>query len=289
MKRKNNGYAYLLVAPALFLVVMVMAYPTLYSLYLGFTRTRRGETTFIGLKNYQAIFSSNDFFESLQLTLIFVLLYVALTVAFAFILALIFNRGMKGSAIYMTIIFLPWVLSEITSGVVWRWMFYRDYGILQNLIAPLFNDATVITTPAGAMGVVIAASVWRSTAFAMLLILAGLQTVPKEIYEAASIDGATGWQSFWQLTWPLVLPTTMVTIVFLTIQAVNNVGMFMSITNGGPGRATEVLSLHMYREAIEFFNFGYGAALSVILFLINLILAFIYIRSLQRESALAAA
>jgi multiple sugar transport system permease protein len=289
MKQKNSSYAYLLISPALLLVVMVMAYPTLYSLYLGFTRTRRGVTTFIGFKNYQAIFASKDFMQSLQLTLIFVLLYVLLTVAFAFILALLFNRGVKWSAIYMTIIFLPWVLSEITSGVVWRWMFYRDYGILQNLIAPLFNNATVITTPAGAMGVVIAASVWRSTAFAMLLILAGLQTVPKEIYEAASIDGATGWQSFWQLTWPLVLPTTMVTIVFLTIQAVNNVGMFLSITNGGPGRATEVLSLHMYREAIEFFNFGYGAALSVILFLINLALAFIYIRSLQRESALAAA
>lgn len=135
------------------------------------------------------------------------------------------------------------------------------------------------------MGIVTGATIWRSLAFAMLLILAGLQTIPREISEAASIDGATAWQNFWQITWPLALPTTVVTILLLSIQAVNATGMFLAITNGGPGRSTEVLSLYMYREAIEFFNFGYGAALSVVMLGLNAILATFYLRAMRRDMA----
>ena len=285
--RTNKAYPYLLIAPAMLLLVMVSLYPTLYSLYLSLNRVRKGQLEFFGFKNFQIIFSSGDFAESLKLTLLFGVLYIGITVAIAFFMALLFNRGLRLGGVYMTLIFVPWVLSEIVSGVMWRWMFYRDYGVLQNLIGPLFGDATLMAKPGGAMGIVVAASVWRSTAFVMLLILAGLQTIPKEVYEAGAIDGASRWQSFRRITWPLVRPTTLVTVVFLTIQAVNAVGMFLAITDGGPGRSTEVLSLHMYREAIQFFHFGYGAALSVILFAMNLILAVIYSRVLETENPLA--
>ncbi len=287
MRNRSSIYPYLMTLPALLFIGIVSLYPTLYSLYLSMTRTRRGVTEFVGIRNFQIIAQSNDFRESLRLTLIFTFVFVVLTVLLAFLLALLMNRKMRLTALYMTAIFLPWVLSEITSGVVWRWMFYRDYGILQNLLGPLFGDVMLMATPAGAMAIVVGATIWRSLAFAMLLILAGLQTVPKDIYEAAAIDGSASWNTFWRLTWPLVLPTTMITIVFLTIQAVNGVGMILAITEGGPGRATEVLSLHMYREAIEYYNFGYGAALSVVLLLINIALAAFYMRSLRRESALA--
>ncbi len=287
MRNRSSIYPYLMTLPALLFIGIVSLYPTLYSLYLSMTRTRRGVTEFVGIRNFQIIAQSNDFRESLRLTLIFTFVFVVLTVFLAFLLALLMNRKMRLTALYMTAIFLPWVLSEITSGVVWRWMFYRDYGILQNLLGPLFGDVMLMATPAGAMAIVVGATIWRSLAFAMLLILAGLQTVPKDIYEAAAIDGSASWNTFWRLTWPLVLPTTMITIVFLTIQAVNGVGMILAITEGGPGRATEVLSLHMYREAIEYYNFGYGAALSVVLLLINIALAAFYMRSLRRESALA--
>jgi len=285
--RTHKAYPYLLIAPAMLLLVMVSLYPTLYSLYLSLNRVRKGQLEFFGFKNFQIIFSSSDFAESLKLTLLFGVLYIGITVAIAFLMALLFNRGLRLGGVYMTLIFVPWVLSEIVSGVMWRWMFYRDYGVLQNLIGPLFGDATLMAKPGGAMGIVVAASVWRSTAFVMLLILAGLQTIPKEVYEAGAIDGASRWQSFRRITWPLVRPTTLVTVVFLTIQAVNAVGMFLAITDGGPGRSTEVLSLHMYREAIQFFHFGYGAALSVILFAMNLILAVIYSRVLETENPLA--
>jgi len=285
--RQRKITPYLLVAPAFIMLFLVTLYPTLYSVYLSLNRVRRGALEFVGLDNFRIILQSSDFWESLRLTLIFGFFYVAVTLAFAFILAMLFNRGLKFGSIYMTLVFIPWVLSEIVSGVVWRWMFYRDYGVLQNLVGPLFGGETLMATPAGAMGIVIAASVWRATAYVMLLILAGLQTIPDEVYEAAAIDGSNRWQSFWRITWPLIRPTTLVTIVLLTIESINAVGMFLAITEGGPGRATEVLSLHMYREALQFFHFGYGSALAVVMFFINVILGAVYLKFLQTENALA--
>lgn len=287
MKNKQGIYPYLLVAPAIIFITLVSLYPTLYSLYLSLTRAKKGVTQFVGLSNFEKILQSADFYESLRNTLVFSFFYVVLTVGIAFGLALILNRGLRFTGLYMTIIFLPWILSEITTGVVWRWMFYQDTGILQNLLAPLFNDVAIITRPWGAMAIVIAATVWRSISFAMLLLLAGLQTIPREVHEAGAIDGASGWNAFRMITWPLMFPTTIVTIVFMTIQAINGVGMILSITEGGPGRATEVLGLQMYRQAMQYYNFGYAAALSVMLLLLNVILAAFYLRSLQRENALS--
>lgn len=287
MVNRNKAYPYVLITPAILFLMVVTLYPTLYSLYLAMTRTRMGVMEFIGLKNFQIALNSSEFWQSMRNTLIFTSFYVILTVVIGYGIALLLNRKLRLTALYMTIIFLPWVLSEITSGVVWRWMFYQDFGILQNLLGPLFGGYKFIARPAGAMGIVIAATVWRSISFAMLLLLAGLQTVPREVHEAASIDGADAWDSFWKITWPLTLPTTMVTIVFMTIQAVNGVGMILSITEGGPGRATEVLGLLMYRQAMQFYNFGYAAAISVTLLILNLILAAFYLRGLSRENALS--
>ena len=284
--RVNKIYPYLLIAPALILIVTVSLYPTLYSLYLSLNRSRRGNLEFVGLRNFQIIFNSNDFWESLWNTAIFGVFFLAIVMFFAFVLALLFNSGIRFGGIYMTIVFLPWMLSEIVSGVMFRWLFLPQFGLAQSVLGPLLNDISFLGSPAGAMGVVTAATIWRSVAFAMLLILAGLQTIPGDLSEAAAIDGATRWQSFWKITWPLALPTTQVTIVFLTIMAINAAGLFLSITGGGPGRATEVLSLYMYREAILFFNFGYGAALSVVMFMLNALLAFVYIRTLQSQNSL---
>jgi ABC-type sugar transport system permease subunit len=284
--RVNKIYPYLLIAPALIFVGMVSLYPTLYSLYLSLNRSRRGQLEYVGLRNFEIIFNSHDFWESLQNTLVFGIFFLVLVMFFAFVLALLFNSGVRLGGVYMTIVFIPWMLSEIVSGVMFRWLFLPQFGLLQNLLGPLFNDTIFLGTSAGAMGVVTGATIWRSMAFGMLLLLAGLQTIPHDLNEAAAIDGANRWQTFWKITWPLLLPTTQVTIVFLTILAINAAGLFLSITGGGPGRATEVLSLYMYREAILFFNFGYGAALSVIMFLLNVILAVIYIRTLQANTVL---
>ncbi len=284
--RVNKLYPYLLITPALIFIITVSLYPTLYSLYLSLNRSNRGQLEFVGLRNFEIIFKSSNFWESLQNTAVFGLFFLALVMFFAFILALMFNSGVSLGGIYMTIIFVPWMLSEIVSGVMFRWLFLPQFGLLQNWLGPVFNNLVFLGSAGGAMGVVTGATIWRTVAFAMLLLLAGLQTIPRDLNEAAAIDGASRWQTFWKITWPLLLPTTQVTVVFLTIIAINAAGLFLSITGGGPGRATEVLSLYMYREAILFFNFGYGAALSVIMFLLNALLAVIYIRTLRSQTVL---
>lgn len=280
---KRKFFPYLLILPAFTLIFFVSLYPTLYSLFLSLNTYRRGVRTFVGLKNFQTILGSVNFWDSLQLTAVYGISFVILTMLFAFVLAVLFNQRLSYSGLFMTMIFIPWMLSEVVTGVIFRWLFLPGYGLLQDFLSPMFGDITFLGHPEGAMGVVVGATIWRTIAFAMLLILAGLQTISSEVYEAASIDGANAWQSFWKVTWPLVRPTTLVVLLLLSLQAINATGLFLSITNGGPGRATEVLSVSMYREAILFFNFGYGAAMAALMLIINVILALIYIRTMRSE------
>lgn len=284
---KNRYFPYLLVAPATLVLLLVSLYPALYSLFLSLNTFRRGERIFVGLRNFQSLMRSDDFWESLRITGIYGVIFVSLTLGIAFLLALLLNRRVRFNALYMTIIFIPWMLSEVVTGVIFRWLFLPGYGLLQDLLSPLFGGVRFLGDPAGALGVVITATVWRTLAFAMILLLAGLQTISKDVNEAASIDGASGWQTFRHITWPLMRPTTMVVLLLLTLQAVNATGVFLSITNGGPGRATEVLSVAMYREALLFFNFGYGAAIAVVMLLVNLVLAVIYLRTMRDDLAAA--
>lgn len=281
--RRKIIFPYLLLLPAFSIIAFVSLYPTLYSLFLSLNTFRRGEQTFVGLRNFEQIFASANFWESLRHTAVYGVFFVSLTMIFAFVLALMLNRRLSYTGLFMTLIFIPWMLSEVVTGVIFRWLFLPGYGLLQDFLSPLFGGIAFLGHPQGAMGVVIGATVWRTIAFAMLLILAGLQTISGEVYEAAAIDGADGWQIFWKITWPLVRPTTLVVILLLTLQAINATGLFLSITNGGPGRATEVLSVMMYREAIVFFNFGYGAALAVVMLCINVALAVLYLRTMRSE------
>ncbi|MEL6272020.1 MAG: sugar ABC transporter permease [Chloroflexota bacterium] len=285
----NRLYPYLLIAPALLFVTVISLYPTIYTFYLSAHRFRRGTLEYVGLRNFRVIWDSGSFWNAIQLTAVFGIWFLLLVMVVGLLLALVFNRNLSGNGFYMTLIFIPWMISEIVAGIIWRWMFLPNIGVLQNFLGPIIGTTadpfSFLASDAGAMGIVVAATFWRALAFATLLLLAGLQTIPGELGEAAAIDGATRWQAFWRVTWPLLLPTTQVTVVFMSIQAVNAVGMFLAITQGGPGRATEVLSLQMYKEALEFNNWGYAGALAVVMFLINAVLAFIYIQGLRSQNA----
>lgn len=275
-----------LIAPAALLTLVVQVYPTLYSFYLSFGTITAGRFSWVGLENYAWVVASPKFWQSAQVTLVYGAIFVALTFAIALGLALVLNRKVRGTTFYLTIIFIPWILSEITSGVIWRWMFLRDYGVLQNLLGPLFGDVTILATPIGAIAVLIVSNVWKSVAFALLLLLTALQTIASEIDEAARLDGAGEWRRLAWVTLPLIRPTATVVVAFMAIQAINAIGMVMSVTEGGPGNSTEILSLFMYRQAMEFGKFGVGAAVAVIMFFANLGFALTYLRALNRRSDL---
>jgi ABC-type sugar transport system permease subunit len=285
-RRFQRLFPFFLIAPALLFVFMVILYPTIFSFWLSLHENRRREFFFVGLDNFQRILNNQNFWDGLGRTAVYGLFYIGLVMIFGFLLALLFHRGVRWGGLFLTVVFIPWMLSEIVAGIMWRWMFLPGIGVLQNALGPLLGGYSFLGQGPGAMSVIIAATVWRGVAFSLLLLLAGLQTVPGDLGEAASIDGANPWQRFWKITWPLMLPTTQVTIVFLTIQAVNAVGMFLSISDGGPGRSTEVVSLQMYKQALQFNNFGFASAVSVLMFFLNAALALVYINGMRAQNAL---
>jgi multiple sugar transport system permease protein len=235
----NRLYPYILIAPAILFVSAISLYPTLYTFYLSLHRFRRGTLEFVGFRNFRVIWDSSSFWNAIQLTAVFGIWFLMLVMVVGLLLALAFNRNIFGRGVYMSLIFIPWMISEIVAGIMWRWMFLPNIGVLQNFLGPILgsggDEFSFLASGSGAMGIVVAATFWRALAFASLLLLAGLQTIPGELGEAASIDGANRWQAFWRVTWPLLLPTTQVTVVFMSIQAVNAVGMFLAITQGWTG------------------------------------------------------
>lgn len=284
--RLRRALPYVLILPALLCVGAFILYPTLFSFGLSLYENRRATFVYVGLENFQKLLGNTLFWAGLGRTAIYGVLYVSMVIVFAYLLALIFRGRIKGTSFFLTVIFIPWMLSDIVAGILWRWLFLPRVGLLQNTIGPLLGDYSFLAEGTGAMSVVLAAAIWRGTAFALLLLLAGLQTIPGELTEAASIDGANRWQQFWNVTWPLMLPTTQVTLVFLSIQAINAVGLFLSITDGGPGRSTEVVSLQLYKQALQFNNFGFASAVSVVMFFINAGLALIYLNALRTQNVL---
>ena len=285
---------WLLLVPMLF-IVFVQLYPGLYTFGLSLNNMEAGARKFVGLQNFGRVFGSSAFRESLVHTAVFLAGFVSLTLLAGFVVALVLNRRMKFSPLYITLIFIPWVLSDVIVGYVWKLFVDPGAGLLSPLFAlPIFGlngqplliapppaqiSPDVPFPPAPAMLYLIAAAAWKALPFTTLLLLAALQTVPKEIVESARIDGAGGWSVFRLITLPLILPTILVALFNLTLSGMNGVGMVFSLTGGGPGTATEVLSYLLYSIGFTQLDFGQAAALSVFIFSINLILIGVSLRA----------
>ncbi len=280
-----------LLLPGLLIIAVIQLYPSLYTFYLGFQRIEpgTGQYVFRGLENFERLLNTRQFQESLVHTAIFLIGYATLTLGCALGIALLLRQRVKFNAIYITLIFIPWVLSEVIAGTVWRLFVVPEYGLLTPFFAnpALFGPGgvSVLTSPAQpsiigdlpfppapALLFLIVASAWKTLPFTTLLILAALQTVPAEVLESASIDGATGVQSFRAITLPLIMPTLAVAVFNLTLGGINGVGMVFSLTGGGPGTATEVLGYLLYSIGFRRLDFGLAAALSVFMSIINLVL-----------------
>lgn len=284
---------WLLLVPMIF-IILVQLYPGLYTFNLSLNNIDAGKREFVGLQNFNRVFSSNAFRESLVHTATFLVGYVTLTLVAGFIVALVLNRKMKFSALFITLIFIPWVLSDVIVGYVWKLYVDPGAGLLSPVFAaPIFGlgstpllvaspppqiSPEVPFPPAPAMLYLIGAAAWKALPFTTLLLLAALQTVPKEIIESSRIDGAGSWSAFRLITLPLILPTILVALFNLTLGGMNGVGMVFALTGGGPGTATEVLSYLLYIIGFSRLEFGLAAALSVFIFIINLILIIVSLR-----------
>jgi ABC-type sugar transport system permease subunit len=275
-----------MVAPAVLVITAFSLLPTLYGVLVSLYRVEFVELlNFVGLRNYSEVLADPRFWNSVRVSFTFTGSSVALTFVAGFGLALLGNQRVRFRGAFRTIALLPWVTSYVVTYLIFRWILNSDFGLLNAVLVEGAGLPRIswLGEPGLALGALVGVDVWRAAPYAMVLLLAGLQGIPQELYEAASIDGATRVRSFFALTLPLMRPTILVLLVLLTIVDFNVVVAMLVLTGGGPGAATEAMSLRMYYEAFTYTRMGPASAIAMIIFAANLVLSGVYMRLLRTE------
>ncbi|MEL7243263.1 MAG: sugar ABC transporter permease [Cyanobacteria bacterium J06629_18] len=272
IRSREQKTALILLIPAMLLLLLVFGYPIARAFWLSLFTENLGtqlQPVFSGLDNYGRMMGDGRFWQSFLVTTIFTSASVILELLFGLIIALVLNQQFFGRGLIRTTAILPWALPTALIGLAWAWIFNDQYGVANDILLRLGLIQTGINwlgEPTLAMIAVIVADVWKTTPFISILLLAGLQSISADLYEAHSIDGATPWQSFTQITLPLLIPQILIAVLFRFAQAFGIFDLISVMTGGGPGGATEVVSLYIYSTIMRYLDFGYGAALVVVTF-----------------------
>ncbi len=265
---------WILLLPALLLLVLVFAYPIGRAFWLSLFTKNLGthlQPVYSGLDNYGRMAFDGRFWQSLENTTLFTAVSVFLELVLGIGIALVLNQSFRGRGAVRTIAILPWALPTALIALAWAWIFNDQYGVWNDILRRLGLIHTGINwlgEPTLAMMAVIAAEVWKTTPFISILLLAGLQSIPSDLYEAHAIDGASSWQSFLRITLPLLMPQILIALLFRLAQAFGVFDLVAVMTGGGPAGATETVSLYVYATVMRYLDFGYGAALVVVTFLL---------------------
>ena len=286
---RRNFLPFWLILPTLVVLFAIQVYPALYTVWLSVQQREPSGWIFVGLKNFARLLNLSQFGESIGHTIIFLVGFTSLTMIAGFFVALLLNRNVRLSGFYITLLFIPWTIADLLAGMVFRLLVVPDYGLLSGILQnpAIFppNGLSVLTavpprpwlgsfpfSPAPALVYLVLAATWRALPFVTLLLLAAMQTVPQEIIESSRIDGANGRQVIRHILVPLMLPTMVVALFSLTLSGMNGVGMIFSLTGGGPGSSTELLSYMLYVIGWNQLNFGRAAALALMIAVINWLL-----------------
>jgi len=278
-----------LILPTIVTLLVIQVYPGLYTIWLSFHERQPSGWEYVATKNYVRLWNMSLFLESVGHTAVFLVGYVVLTLAAGLGIALLLNRKLRLSGLYITLLYIPWVIADIIAGIVWRLLVVPDYGLLSGITQnpSLFppNGLSILTAapprpwvgdfpfpPAPAMIYLILASCWRALPFITILLLAAMQTVPHEVVESSRIDGANRRQVLRFIILPLILPTLVVALFSLILSGMNGVGMVFTLTGGGPGTATEVLSYLLYSLGWGQRQFGRAAAVAMLIAVVNWLL-----------------
>ena len=288
--RAKEKMGYLFLIPSLILIAVLVLYPVFETIRLSFFNYRiqtmaLGET-FIGLDNFKNIISDSEFLTSLKFTLIFTVTAVSLETIIGIFFALIMNQKIPGQGIIRTAVLVPWAIPTIISGLMWKFMYSQQYGVINYILKTLkiiTKNLPWLSNAQLAVVATIIADVWKTTPYMSLLILSGLQTIPAQMYEAAAIDGATKIQRFIHITIPLIKPVLSVAILFRTLATFRIYALISVLTSGGPANATQSLSLYTIKTYFNYGNLGYGAALATVTFIISLIISMFFLGSLKRK------
>jgi multiple sugar transport system permease protein len=277
MRQQERITGWGLLIPALLILSLVFAYPIGRAFWQSLFTQNLGtelEPIFSGLHNFGRMTQDGRFWQSLWNSLVFTGVSITLELILGMGIALVLNQSFYGRGIVRTIAILPWALPTALIALAWTWIFNDQYGVVNDILLRLGLINTGINwlgDPTLAMISVIVADVWKTTPFISILLLAGLQSIPNDLYEAHSIDGASPWQSFRQITLPLLMPQIVISLVFRFAQAFGSFDLIAVMTGGGPGGATEMVSLYIYTTVMRYLDFGYGAALVVVTFVLLII------------------
>ena len=278
---------YVLVAPALLLIGLVLLYPlglsiriSLYAKQLGFPER------FVGFDNYLRIVDDPVFLNSVRVTTLWTIGSVAGQMIVGVVLALLLHREFPGRSLFRTLLMLPWAIPNFIAALTWGWMFSDRFGIISHLMmqAHLVSEPVLfLANPGIALPSIILVNIWKNDAFVMIVILAALQAIPTELYEAAEVDGASWWQSLWRITMPLILPMILIVLLLRAIWTINTFELIFIMTEGGPARQTELLPITAFLWAFRTGLTGLGGALGVILMLVTIAFCSIYVRAYGRS------
>jgi multiple sugar transport system permease protein len=280
-RKSDVVVSYLLIAPAVAFMALFIFSPIAYSIALSTQTYRLGFKTraFIGLGNYAELFASADFWNSLRITAVYTVVVVAASLSLGLVLAVLIHRRKRTGMLWQIVFFLPVAATMAAMAIVWRFILDDNFGFLNNLLREFgIKGADWVRNPDTALASVTVINIWANAGYTMVFFLAGLANIPDELYEAASLDGSSRLQDFRYISWPLLSPTTLFITIIMMVRALASFDLIKVMTNGGPLKTTQILSLLLYQEAFQYFNIGYASSIAVVFFAIVLGLTLVQMR-----------
>lgn len=287
MENQTRFWQALLLALPLAIFGLIVAWPLASSFYYSFTNWNGfgADYDFVGFDNFAKILSDRLFLNAIINTVIWMAAAIVLPSGLGLILALLIDTRVPGASIFKTVFYLPICLSAVIVGQIWIWIYQPDWGLLNALIETVTQQDTNfawLAKPGTALYSVIIAWSWQQTGLSMVIFLAGLTAVPSDLLEVSDIEGANTFQRIWHVVLPLLRPATVVVIALSVINSLKGFDILYIMTGGGPFNSSDTLAMHMYNESFKKYLMGYGAAISVVLFLIAITIIFFYFRQLKK-------
>src|SRR5699024_10442940 len=285
----NKYFKYILLAPAFILMIAITIFPLVRSFWISLHEWDLTETldigSFVGLDNYIKALYDPNFWNSVLVTLVFTLCTVLITISCAIFVALLLSKEKRYISYLRAILIIPFALSPALVGYSWRFMLNPDYGVFDKIVGfliPPLSDIVWLGNSVTAMIALISVAVWIWLPFMSLMFISGIMGLPKEVYEAAKIDGANNVQTFFRITLPMLQSIVLIATILMTMFALKQFDPIVTLTSGGPGNSTEVLNFLVYNTSFRYFNMGYGSALGYILAFITLAFVLVYMRKLLK-------
>lgn len=278
----------LFIAPAALVLVLTSLYPLIYSFWLSLHSWNmmipRSKPVWYGFDNYRALFDDPAFRNSLRITFIFVVSAVTIEMLLGMALALVITSRIRAVGLVRTVLLFPLMIAPVVAGVLWRTLFHSTYGVVNYAIGKVgIGPQEWLGSPSQALPAVITVEIWQNLPVVVFVLAAGLQSLPVDLYKAAEVDGASQWQIFHRITLPLLKPVIMVLLLLRVMDAFKVFDIVFTMTYGGPGQTTELLSMLIYKTGLRFFQIGQASAMSWIFLVIIFLISLIFIRNLDRE------